>query len=133
MPNVITAFTLLLGVISMALADDQPPSIVRKSLLTAQIDGEKTVQRVEIKEINLAAQQKTGLHIHPCPVVGYIVTGTVTFQIEGQAVQTLKAGDAFFEPANARMLHFDAGASPVRFIAYYLLGKDQHELIKMLQ
>jgi len=119
----------------LAIGGDQSIAspIIRKPLLTALIDGEKTIQRVEIKEINFAAQQKTGLHLHPCPVVGYIVEGTVTFQVDGQAVQSLKAGDAFYEPANTKILRFDANDDKVKFIAYYLLGKDDHDLIKMLK
>jgi hypothetical protein len=44
----------------------------------------------------------------------------------------LKAGDAFFEPANTKILHFDAQEHGATFIAYYLLGAGETELIKML-
>jgi hypothetical protein len=37
------------------------------------------------------ANQQPGAHIHPCPVVGNIISGSILFQIEGQPVQTLKA------------------------------------------
>jgi hypothetical protein len=57
----------------------------------------ESVSRVEIKEINFAAHQKTGLHLHPGPVVGYIAEGTILFQVEEQ---------------------------PAKFIAYYRLGRD---------
>ena len=109
-------------------------TIIRKPLLTAHIEGQKSVDRVEIKEINFAAHQKTGLHLHPCPVVGYIAEGMVLFQIEGEPERILKAGDAFYEPANRRIIHFDAqGEEPMKFIAYYLLDKDDKDLIKMLE
>jgi quercetin dioxygenase-like cupin family protein len=109
-------------------------AIVRKPLLTALIEGQKSVGRVEIKEILFAAQQKTGLHLHPCPVVGYVAEGMVLFQVEGEPEQVLKAGDAFYEPANRRIIHFDAhGEQPMKFIAYYLLGEEDHELITMLE
>jgi quercetin dioxygenase-like cupin family protein len=120
-----------LGVSCMTASADSSP-IVRKPLLSAPIDGGRTVDRVEIKEIEFSAHQKTGLHLHPCPVVGYIVEGTVTFQVEGQAIRTLRAGDAFYEPANTKILHFDANDAKVKFVAHYLLGKDESELIKML-
>lgn len=113
-------------------AGQKIPAIVRKPLLTAVIDGEKNVSRVEIKEINFQPHQQTGLHLHPCPVVGYIVEGEVLFQVDGQPAQKLKAGDAFFEPANTKMIHFDALDKPTKFVAYYLLGKDDHEIIHML-
>lgn len=108
-------------------------AIVRKPLLTALIDSQKTVDRVEVKELRFSAQQKSGLHLHPCPVIGYIAEGTILFQAEGQPAEVLKGGDAFFEPANTKIIHFDAQDQPVKFIAYYLLGEDDHELIQMLE
>jgi len=119
------------GIAGTGLAADSPDAIVRKPLLTAQIGG-KSVERVEVKEIEFSPAQKTGIHLHPCPVVGYIVSGSVAFQVEGQPEQTLHAGDAFYEPANTRILRFDAVERQTRFIASYLLGKDDHELIRHL-
>ena len=45
-----------------------PSTIVRKELLTAAIAGRKDVARVEIKQIDFAPSQRTGLHRHPCPI-----------------------------------------------------------------
>ena len=108
----------------MALSD-----IIRTALLTAQIEGTKTVDRVEVQEIAFPANQQSPLHFHPCPVVGLVTKGTIHFQIEGQASQELHAGDAFFEPANTRILHFDAIDGPATFVAYYLLSQDDTDLI----
>jgi len=108
--------------------------IVRQDLLTAALGSGHVVDRVEIKRIDLAPGQSTGPHRHPCPVVGHILTGSVLFQIEGRAAKTLQAGDAFFEPANLRIRSFD-NASPresAAFVAYYLLGAEEHEIIEML-
>ncbi len=125
------------GVAISRVYDAQPAKsmspIVRKALLTAPIEGSKVVERVEIKEIEFSALQKAGLHLHPCPVVGNVVEGEIAFQIEGQPEKILKAGDAFFEPANTRILRFDnVGPGKAKFVAFYLLGKDDHELIKMI-
>jgi quercetin dioxygenase-like cupin family protein len=109
-------------------------TIIRKPLLTALLDASKTTQRVEIKQIDFEPGQATGLHEHPCPVVGYIASGFVTFQVEGESLKTLHRGDAFFEPPNKRMLHFDnaSDTQPMTFIAFYLLDENDHELIRML-
>ncbi len=109
-----------------------PQVIVRKPLLTAAFPVPKTVGRVEVKEIRFSPNQKTGLHRHPCPVVGYIVQGTIRFQVEGQPIQILNAGQAFYEPANTKIVHFDSLGRPAKFIAYYLLGPADHKLIEML-
>lgn len=114
-----------------------PPGqqIVRKDLLTAIIAGGKDVNRVEVKRIDFAPSQKGGLHFHPCPVVGYVATGTILFQIEGGPVTSLHAGSVFFEPANIKIVHFDNASpqEPATFVAFYLLGKDDQKLIEMLE
>jgi quercetin dioxygenase-like cupin family protein len=109
-------------------------NIVRKALLTAALEPAKKTHRVKIKQIDFRPCQKTGLHLHPCPVVGYVVKGSVFFQVEGQPSKTLHAGDAFFEPANARIIHFDNASAieSMTFIAFYLLAGDEHALIRML-
>jgi len=108
--------------------------IVRRHLLTASFDKQKTVDRVEIKEVTLSAGQSTGLHLHPCPVVGYVIEGSILFQIEGQPAKDLKVGDAFYEPAHTRITHFDSVAGkPEKFIAYYLVGLRDQELITTLE
>lgn len=108
-------------------------SIGRTPKLTALIEGAKTVERVEVVEVSFPAYQQAGRHLHPCPVIGCVTAGTILFQIEGQPSQLLKPGDVFFEPANAPVQHFDnPAAEPAAFIAYYLLGSDEHELITML-
>jgi quercetin dioxygenase-like cupin family protein len=111
----------------------KPRDIGRTHLLTAIIDGQKTVDRVEVMEIQFPAHQQAGLHLHPCPVVRCVTAGTILFQVEGRDAQVLKTGDAFFEPANTRIIHFDNPAdAPATFVAYYLLSKDDHELVTML-
>ena len=122
-------FSVLLVAATSAFAQDK---IVRKQLITANIGG-RVVEKVDVREINLQPGQKTGYHQHPCPVVGYIVSGTVLFQVEGDTLRTLKAGDAFFEPANTPMAHFDniSETEPLKFVAYYLLNQEK-ELIQLL-
>ncbi len=106
--------------------------ITRKSLLSAFLDS-RTVTAVEVREITFEAGQLGGRHRHPCPVVGYIVSGTAVLEVQGQSVQILPAGSAFYEPADATILRFDnaSASEPLRFIAYYLLHGDQ-PLIEMV-
>jgi len=119
----------------MAEAKRSAQSIFRKPLLTAALEEAKKVGKVEIKEIVFQPGQKTGLHFHPCPVVGYIAEGGVTFQIEGGEGETLRAGDAFFEPPNVKILRFDNASDTkgMKFIAFYLLDAGEDELIRMLE
>jgi quercetin dioxygenase-like cupin family protein len=111
----------------------QTGSIVRHPVLTAHLDGKKLVDHVEVKRITLAPGQPTGYHFHPCPVISIVERGEILFQIEGEPPQTKRAGDAIFEPANTKILHFDATREPATFVAFYLLGEGEEELIRMLQ
>jgi quercetin dioxygenase-like cupin family protein len=106
--------------------------IVRKLLLDANI-GAREIDHVEIREISFEPGQKTGRHLHPCPVVGNIVEGEVIFKIEGQSEIILRKGDAFFEPAGMLIERFDNASTEkgMIFVANYLL-KGLQELIQML-
>ena len=106
--------------------------IVRKELMLADV-GSQIVKKVDVREITLEPGQKTGYHQHPCPVVGYVVSGSVLFQVEGDTSRILKAGDAFLEPMNKPIAQFTnaSNTEPLKFIAYYLLNEGI-ELIQML-
>ena len=95
--------------------------IKRNELLNAKI-GQRTVSEVRIVEIEFPAGQKAPYHKHPCPVLGSIITGTCLIQVEGENPKILKAGEAFYEPANRPILHFDnfSDTEPMKFTAYYL-------------
>jgi len=57
------------------------------------------------------------------------------FEVAGEPARTLNTGEAFFEPANVKILHFDNASQtePMTFTAVYLLGQDERELIRMLK
>jgi quercetin dioxygenase-like cupin family protein len=109
-----------------------PTAIQRKQLLNALLHNHN-VTNVDVREITLGPGQHNGRHLHPCAVVGYIVSGTAVLQIAGEAVQTLPSGSAFYEPAEVIIANFGnaANSAPMTFIAFYLLDGDQ-ELITML-
>src|SRR3954452_11821263 len=106
--------------------------VTREDLLQAVLQHEN-VSTVEIKKITIPIGMASGKHLHPCPVVGYIVSGNVLFQEEGKEQQLLKAGDAFYEPRSKTILHFDNASmdEPLVFVAFYLKEANE-ELIKML-
>ncbi|GEM_PF-327122 len=131
MRNIVIAIPLVLAAVTLhAHAADQ---IVRKELFTAQI-GARTVSRVDVREIEFKPLQKTPEHRHPCPVISYIVSGTVHFQVQGQPAETLHAGQVVYEPAGATIVHFDnpSKTEGLKFIPYYLLKGDEKSLIEML-
>ncbi|OJW61277.1 MAG: hypothetical protein BGO55_28695 [Sphingobacteriales bacterium 50-39] len=98
--------------------------------MLARFDA-RPISRVDIREINLAPDQKGPLHKHPCPVVGYIVSGTIYFQVKGDSARILKAGDPFYEPAGAVITHFDNASptAPAKFILNYLMNTEKQFII----
>jgi len=78
-----------------------------------------------VRQIRIVPGHAAGLHVHNGPVVGSIVEGSVTFQVEGEPESTLGPGEVFFEPDGARIARFDAGEDGVAFLAYFLLGAEQ--------
>ena len=92
------------------------------------------VKTLEIQEISFPAGQTAPKHLHPCPVVGYIKSGSVLFQVEGQDAVILKEGDSFYEPKNTNILHFDNASKdkPMTFIAFYL-KKNNETNVKIIR
>ena len=107
-------------------------TIQRKQLLTAVL-GKRNVTSADVREIRMDAGQQGGRHLHPCAVLGYIVSGTAVYQIEGESVQTLPASSAFYEPADTVIANFGnaSDTEPMTFVAFYLLDGEQ-ELSRML-
>jgi hypothetical protein len=83
----------------------------------------------------VAPAQQTGMHRHPCPVVGYVAREAIRYQVEGQPAQEVAEGGAFFEPASAKIVRFDNASTEARatFVAVYLMGTDDRQLIEMLE
>ena len=119
----------LLVIAAPAIAD-----VTREPLATYQVAPAKPVGRVEVKKLTISPGGKTGLHTHPGPVVSYVVQGILVVQVKGEAAKTYKPGDAIYEPGDTVIEKFDNGSAsePAVFIANYLLGADDKEIIHFL-
>lgn len=67
----------------------------------------RSVVTIEAGNFYFQKGQLAPVHSHAAPAIGYIVKGKIFYQVEGERPQLLKEGDAFYEPANRRILHFD--------------------------
>ncbi len=123
MKSFLTIITVLLfATASGAFAQESP---TRKDLLQAGVN--QHVSAFQVQEVTMPAGQRAPGHLHPSPVVGYVIKGRVLFQIEGEAQKILNTGDAFYEPRNKRILHFDnlSSDAPLTFVAIYLKEGDE--------
>jgi quercetin dioxygenase-like cupin family protein len=61
-------------------------------------------------------------HRHPCPVIGYILEGSMRMQVKGQPERIYKPGDTFFEsPTDVHVVSAnDSADKPARFLAYFV-------------
>lgn len=99
----VIAAALITTLTSVAGADTQEHSI---KLLTAKFEPRQVIQ-IEVGDFHFKPGQIAPVHTHTAPAVGYIVKGTIIYQIEGERPRILWAGDAFFEPTDQRILRFD--------------------------
>lgn len=125
-------FIIVILILNSVAVIAQQNKISRKELLKTDIN--QKVKTAEIQEITLAPGLEVPKHLHPCPVVGVIKSGEAVFQIEGQQKIILHEGDAFYEPKNVRILHFDNASAekPLIFSAIYLKAGNE-ENIKLLK
>jgi quercetin dioxygenase-like cupin family protein len=110
----------------------EPPR--RTPLLDVELPAGQVVERVQVTRVELGPGQAAGRHSHPCAVVGHIVSGRIRFQVEGAEEVGLGEGDAFYEPADTPIAHFDNASpdEPAVFVAFYLLPPGEERTIEML-
>ncbi|UTX49775.1 cupin domain-containing protein [Chryseobacterium sp. MA9] len=125
-------FIIVILMLNSVVMIAQHKTISRKELLKTALD--QKVKSTEIQEITMAAGQGAPKHLHPCPVLGIINSGEAVFQIEGQESVILHQGDAFYEPKNTNILHFDNASAekPLIFTAIYL-KEGSEENIKFIK
>jgi quercetin dioxygenase-like cupin family protein len=118
----------------MAGYSEERTMVDRVPLGSYAVAGGKHVDRVAVHHLTLPPSGKTGLHDHPCPVVSYVTEGSIIVEVAGEPPQTFVAGQIIFEPGNTRIQRFDnaSNTAPATFVATYLLGAVDKELIHMI-
>lgn len=95
--------------------------VTRVTLLKQSLP-ERITSAVEVRRITLQPNVAGGPHHHNGPVFGAIEHGSVVFQVDGGTAAILRAGDVFYEPADALIDRFDATSEGVTFLGYFLSG-----------
>jgi quercetin dioxygenase-like cupin family protein len=100
----------------------QQPGFKRVPLQTQPIAGYAGHDAVQVRgEFDPGAGAPK--HTHPGEELGYILEGTVTFELEGKPPMTLKAGESFFIPAGHVHSAKNTGAGPAKVLSTYLVEK----------
>jgi quercetin dioxygenase-like cupin family protein len=72
--------------------------------------------------VNYSPGESSAPHTHPCPVIVYVLEGSLRTQVTGQPEAVYKAGQSFYEAPNGVHL-VSANASKTdraRFLAYFV-------------
>ncbi len=101
-------------------AQAAPPGSPVKELARHALTGPQTGMEAILVEVTASPGMPSKAHRHPGFVLGYVLDGQMTFAINGEDQQIVKAGESFFEPRGS--LHTAGGSAnadaPVRFLAF---------------
>ncbi|HEY2708222.1 MAG TPA: cupin domain-containing protein [Caulobacteraceae bacterium] len=105
----------------------------RTPIATHEIAAQQTTV-VSVVRLDFEPGQITGRHLHPMPVIGYVIEGSFVVQVEGEEAQRFGVGQSVCEPAGRVMARFDnaSATEPAAAIVHYLAGPGQDELIRFL-
>jgi quercetin dioxygenase-like cupin family protein len=100
----------------------QQPGFKRVPLQTQPIAAYAGHEAVQVRgEFDPGASAPK--HTHPGEEVGYVLEGTVVFELDGKPPMTLKGGEAFFIPAGQAHTAKNVGTTPAKVLSTYIVEK----------
>ena len=118
---VAAAIGAVLGAVGMNALNAQQPGFKRTQLQDRELsiaDRHAVVAMAEFAAGGVAAP-----HTHPGEELGYVLEGALQLEVAGQPPVTLKAGDAFFVPANVVHGGKNVGNGTLKVLATYIVEK----------
>ncbi len=98
-------------------------------LLREPFPGDPT-REIVLLRATFSPGDSTPPHQHPGFLVGYVLTGELEFQLEGQPLQRLTAGDRFYEPPqSAHVVSRNPGESTTQVLAFIVHDKGARVMI----
>lgn len=98
-------------------------SLIKKA--TSAANGQKLAYAKDEKpEVTVALVEippggDTGWHSHPIPVYAYVLSGTITVELEGGGQYDFKEGEAILEVINTPHIEMSKGKAPVKLVVFY--------------
>jgi quercetin dioxygenase-like cupin family protein len=125
---------LISGLVLAQAAPQLPAPLKRTPISQHHISPDKSVTTVSVVRIDYKPAQRTGRHIHPMPVVGYVLEGSFVVKVSGATETHYTVGQSIYEPAETVIERFDNDSpmQPAVLIAHYLAGPGQTELVRIL-
>jgi quercetin dioxygenase-like cupin family protein len=114
----------LAGAIGCASATAQNHGLAKPNLVLQQVvDGlpRDDKQAVRVLTATFKPGDKTVHHTHRFPVTVYVLEGSFTLDLKGQAPITVKAGEAMVEPPNVEMTGYNPSTTePTKVVIFYV-------------
>ena len=100
---------------SAAPVKDRASILLSESL--PKSDGEHL--KATLVEVRYGPGESSPPHSHPCPVLVYVVEGSIRTQVKGEPEHVYKPGDSFYEgPNGVHVVSANASATePAKFVA----------------
>jgi len=78
--------------------------------------------KVTIIEVTYGPGESSKAHTHPCPVIGYVLEGSLRMKVKDEPEAIYKAGETFYEaPSGIHQTSANASQTkPAKFIAYFV-------------
>jgi quercetin dioxygenase-like cupin family protein len=98
-------------------------TVIKKALTTAsgqEMEYPRTGKpEVTALLVEIPSGSETGWHLHPVPVYAYVLSGTLTSEMENGERRDYKEGEAIFEAVNTPHNGKNLGEIPVKLIVFY--------------
>jgi quercetin dioxygenase-like cupin family protein len=116
--------SLVLGSLSLAQESDQRSSRSVFSHALPALDGKRL--KVEGVEVIYGPGAGSPAHRHPCPVIGYVLSGAIRTKVQGQDERVYAQGESFYEPPNGVHLVSSnaSNAEPATLLAFFVCDHD---------
>lgn len=113
--------------LSVSYAEDYKSGVAATVLTKSAVtDNGRTIAypctgRAEVTAmtVDIAVGAETGWHSHPIPVYAYVVSGSLSVELENGQVNTYRNGDAIIEVVNTLHNGRNPGPGPVRLAVFY--------------
>ena len=96
--------------------------ILQRSL--PKLDGNNL--RVTVVAVTYGPGESSKPHSHPCPVIGYVLEGSLRTKLMGESEVIYNSGESFYEAPNG-VHEISANASqakPAKLIAYFVCDRE---------
>lgn len=122
------AMSVFATLLTTGVAQAQDTGLARPALVLRQLVGalpREASQEVRVLTATFKPGDRTVAHSHRFPVTVYVVEGTFTLELKGQAPVVIKAGEAFVEPPHVEMTGYNRSATDeTKVVIFYVSSRD---------